>query len=160
MTRRKQKLNKNGTPKAKPKWNPNSAFRGALRRVFARSPKVIAVKMRARKEEVKYNKDGSVAKKPAVLFQCAECGGWFKGTFVAVDHIIPVINPETSFVDWNNFIERLDCPEDNLQVVCNYTKKHEDTTQEFGRYSCHYHKTQNERKVLKEMKDAGKDSKK
>lgn len=154
MARRKVKLKKDGTPRAKPKWNPNSAFRGALRRVFARSPKVIAVKLRARKEESKYNKDGSLSKKPAVLFQCAECKKWYKGTHVAVDHIEPVINPETSFVDWDTFIERLDCPEDNLQVLCSYTNKHEDAKKEYGRYSCHYFKTQAERKKAKEFKDA------
>lgn len=153
MARRKIKLKKDGTPRAKPKWNSNAAFRGALRRVFARSPAIIAVKSRARKEEPKYNKDGSLSKKPSVLFQCAECKGWFKGTFVAVDHIIPVINPETSFVDWNTFIERLDCSEDNLQVVCSYTNKYEDEKKEYGRYSCHYYKTQEERKLAKVFKD-------
>jgi len=156
MARRKVRLKKDGTPRAKPKWNPNSAFRGALRRVFARSPKVIAVKMRARTEEPKYNKDGSQSKKNRVLFQCAECKGWFKGTHVAVDHIQPVINPDTSFVDWNTFIERLDCPEDNLQVICSYTKTHEDTKKEYGKYSCHYTKTQEERKILKALKDSKK----
>lgn len=154
MARRKPKLKKDGTPRAKPKWNANSAFRGALRRVFARSPKVRAIKEQARKEEIKYNKDGSVSKKPRVLFQCAECKGWFKGTHVAVDHIEPVVNPETSFVDWNTFIERLDCPGDNLQVVCSYTKTHEDKTKEYGQYSCHYIKTQEERKVLKALRDS------
>ena len=149
MARRKTRLKKDGTPRAKPKWNANAAFRGALRRVFARSPKVIAVKMRARKEEPKFNKDGSLSKKKAVLYQCAECKGWFKGTHVAVDHIISVIDPELSFTDWNDFIERLDCPEDNLQVLCSYTKKHEDATGEYGRYSCHYYKTQAERKLAK-----------
>jgi len=156
MARRKVKLKKDGTPRAKAKWNPNSAFRGALRRVFARSPKVIAVKMRARKEEPKYNKDKSLSKKPRVLFQCALCGGWFKGAHIAVDHINPVINPETSFVDWNTFLERLDCSEDNLQVVCSYAKKEEDAKGTYGRYSCHTVKTAEERKVLKELKDARK----
>lgn len=154
MARRKVKLKKDGTPRAKPKWNPNSAFRGALRRVFARSPAVRAVKERARKEEVKYNKDGSPSKKPRVLFQCAECNKWYKGTHVAVDHIDPVINPVTGYVDWNTFIDRLDCPESNLQVVCSYTNKHEDAKKEYGRYSCHYFKTQEERKALKALKDS------
>jgi hypothetical protein len=152
MAKRKPKLKKDGTPRAKPKWNPNSAFRGALRRVFARSPQVRAVKDRARKEEPKFNKDGSVSKKPRVLFQCAECNKYFKGAHVAVDHIDPVINPKTGYKDWNTFIERLDCPEDNLQVLCSYTKKEEDTKGTYGRYSCHYFKSQEERKVLKVLK--------
>ena len=140
MARRKPKLKKDGTPRAKPKWNPNAAFRGALRRVFARSPQVRAVKDRARKEEPKYNKDGAVAKKPKVTYECAECNQWFKGTHVAVDHIDPVISPYTGYVDWNTFIERLDCHGSNLQVICSYTKKEEDLKGTYGRYSCHYHK--------------------
>jgi 5-methylcytosine-specific restriction endonuclease McrA len=38
--------------------------------------------------------------------------------FVQVDHIKPVVSPETGFVDWNQFIENLFCEEDNLQVIC------------------------------------------
>lgn len=154
MARRKVKLKKDGTPRAKPKFNSNSAFRGALRRVFARSPKVIAVKKAARRESPKYRKDGSLAKKPKVEYQCAHCKEWYRGTHIAVDHILPVINPETSFVDWNNFIERLDCSEDNLQILCSYTNVDEDTKKEYGRYSCHYFKTQAERKLAKEFKNA------
>lgn len=153
MARRKVKLKKDGTPRAKPKYNSNSAFRGALRRVFARSPKVIAVKKRARREIPKYRKDGSLAKKPAVQYQCAVCKEWYRGTHVAVDHMVSVIDPETSFVDWNKFIERLDCPEDNLQVLCSYALKYKD---EYGRPSCHHIKTQEERKVLKALRDSKK----
>jgi len=153
MAKRKQKLTKSGKPRKKPKWNSNAAFRGALRRVFARSPKVVEVKQAARKEEIKHNKDGSVSKKKRVLYQCAICGKWFPGTHVAVDHVNPVINPETGWVDWNDFISRLDCDKDNLQVVCSYTKKYEDETGKYGTYSCHYKKSQDERKALKLLKD-------
>lgn len=151
---RKQKFTKTGKIKKPPKWNSNSAFRSALRRAFTHSPQIKAVMLAARKEEIKYNKDGSIAKKKAVFYQCAICKQWFKSAHVAVDHIDPVINPETGFVDWNTFIERLDCPEINLQVVCSYTKIHEDNTHQYGTYSCHTIKTQQERQVLKELRDS------
>jgi len=146
---RKQKLTKTGKIKKPPKWNSNAAFRGALRRAFIRSPQIKAVMVAARKEEVKYNKDGSIAKQKAVFYQCAVCKQWFKGEHVAVDHIDPVINPKTGFVNWDVFIERLDCSVDNLQVICSYTKKHQDKTHQYGGYSCHTIKTQQERQVLK-----------
>lgn len=137
--------------KKKPKWNANAAFRGALRRVFARSPVVRAVRDAARREYDKYNKDGSLAKRKGVEYQCAICGRWFPSKHISVDHIDPVINPETGWAGWDDFITRLDCTADNLQVVCSYTKKHEDTTHEYGKYSCHYEKTQAERIALKNL---------
>ena len=75
-----------------------------------------------------------------------------------MDHIDPVIDLETGWVDWDRFIERLDCPEDNLQTICSYTKAHEDKTGEFGSMSCHYLKTQQERKLLRELKKGIKDT--
>lgn len=36
-----------------------------------------------------------------------------------VDHIDPVIHPDTGFAGWDNYINRLlDCGADNLQVLC------------------------------------------
>lgn len=141
-------------PKKKkpPKWNPNAQFRGALRRAFARSPKVREKMEEGRREGVRYNKDGSISKVKKVEYQCEVCGGWFMKKHIAVDHIDPVIDSDNGFVDWNTFIDRLDCDKDNLQRICSYTKKHEDKTKEFGRYSCHYTKTQEEAKKLREMK--------
>ena len=133
--------------KKKPKWNENSAIRSALRRIFVRSPIVIDVKKAARREIPKYKKDGSLAKRPSVQYKCAECGKWFKGTEIAVDHIVPVIDNLKTFEDWNTFIERLFCEAENLQVLCNYKLKdigkHGDDT------SCHYKKTQEERLIRK-----------
>lgn len=37
---------------------------------------------------------------------------------VFVDHIEPVVNPETGFVSWDEYIERLFVEEDGLQVLC------------------------------------------
>jgi hypothetical protein len=56
-----------------------------------------------------------------------------------VDHVIPVIDVDDGFVDWNLFIARLaQCPKSNLQIICD---------------SCHKHKTNLERRARQEKKD-------
>jgi len=137
----------------KSKWNSNSVFRGALRRAYVKSPQVKAVKLAARRETPKYNKDGSLSKRANVDYQCAVCEGWYKDKYMQVDHITPVIDSDTGWVDWNTFVERLDSDVNNLQYICSYTKKHEDATGEFGRYSCHYTKTQEERRLRRERSE-------
>ena len=37
---------------------------------------------------------------------------------IMVDHVNPVVDPKTGFVDWNQFIENLFCETDNLQAIC------------------------------------------
>lgn len=49
-----------------------------------------------------------------------------------VDHIEPVIDPTVGFTNWDDYIERLYCEADNLQVLCE---------------SCHKEKTKQERVV-------------
>ena len=63
-------------------------------------------------------------------YQCNECTKWFKGSEVQVDHIIPA-GSLTCPEHLPEFVERLFCEEDGLQVLC---KK------------CHHIKTQEERK--------------
>jgi len=38
---------------------------------------------------------------------------------VFVDHIKPIVPPETGFTTWDDFIENLFCDSDNLQLLCN-----------------------------------------
>ena len=104
--------------KKKPPFNQNAAIRGALRRLFARSPIVREVMSKVRREVPKYNKDGSRAKKDAVQYLCAVCGTWTKSTAIAVDHVVPVVAVEDGFIDWNEFVARLFCGPENLQVIC------------------------------------------
>lgn len=120
----------NNLVKKKPKYNENATIRGALRRQFSRSPIVREVMGKVRREIPKYNKDGSRAKKDAVQYRCSPCGEWVGSTRCAVDHISPVIAVEDGFVDWNNFVSRLFCGADNLQVICD---------------TCHNQKTNAER---------------
>jgi 5-methylcytosine-specific restriction endonuclease McrA len=59
-----------------------------------------------------------------------------KGIFV--DHVNPVINPLTGFTTWDDFINRLFCEEDNLQLLC---------------YTCHNTKTAEERRTQKDLNE-------
>jgi 5-methylcytosine-specific restriction endonuclease McrA len=111
-------------------FNQVAAIRGALRRVFSRSPIVRQVMSKVRREVPKLNKDGSRAKKDAVQYQCSACREWIKSTAISVDHVVPVIGVDEGFVNWDEFVARLFCGEDNLQVVCD---------------TCHRAKTNSER---------------
>ena len=126
------------------KWNQESVIRGALRRAFARAPVVSEVKYETRKESPRYKKDGTLSKQKKVEYRCAMCGGWYGSGDVAVDHIDPVIPVNGERSSWDEFIDRLFCTKDNLQLVCSYKKKKFDI---YGKPSCHYLKTQEERTI-------------
>lgn len=61
---------------------------------------------------------------------------------VHVDHINPVINPETGFITWDDTIDRMFCEPEGLQVLCE---------------KCHKEKTDEEKKIAKERRDKEKD---
>lgn len=105
-------------PKKKPPFNRDMAIRGALRRLFARSPAVWECLRAVRREVPKHKKDGSLAKKPAVQYLCGICGTWTGSTKIAVDHKEPVISVIDGFVNWETFIDRLFCEKENLQPCC------------------------------------------
>lgn len=56
---------------------------------------------------------------------------------IYVDHVDPVVDPRTGFTSWDEFIDRLFCEKDNLQVLCK---------------DCHDRKTADERKVRNESR--------
>ena len=74
--------------------------------------------MAGRREVPKYNKDGTQAKKNAVQYHCEVCNTWVGSSYVAVDHIEPVISVDDGFIDWNVFVDRLYCDKSNLQRIC------------------------------------------
>lgn len=71
-------------------------------------------------------------------YRCAGCGNLFKQADVQVDHIDPVVSVTDGFIDWNEYIMRMFCEADGLQVLCS---------------ECHGIKTQNERQQRKEAKN-------
>lgn len=50
-------------------------------------------------------------------YQCAVCAQWFKGREVHVDHIIPC-GTLKNYNDLPEFVARLFCEVDNLQIIC------------------------------------------
>lgn len=62
-------------------------------------------------------------------YKCAMCLNDFPAKNVQVDHIIPIIGP-SGFTDWNDYVERIYCAKENLQVLC---------------LTCHDQKTKHER---------------
>jgi 5-methylcytosine-specific restriction endonuclease McrA len=125
--------------KNKPPYNWNAVVRSAIRRSFARSPKVIEVMNAGKRKVPHFNKDGSRAKVDRVEFECQVCHNWVPAKLMGgVDHIIPVISVEEGFQDWNTFIDRINCDIKNLQRLC---KK------------CHDAKTLQERRRRQSLKD-------
>lgn len=61
------------------------------------------------------------------VYLCAGCGenvpltlkeGRKRVQNVFVDHIKPIVDPEVGFTSFDDFIDRMFCEEDNLQVLC------------------------------------------
>lgn len=50
--------------------------------------------------------------------KCASCHNNLPTKEVQVDHIMPVVDPATGFVSWDETIYRLYCDTSNLQVLC------------------------------------------
>ena len=51
-------------------------------------------------------------------YRCAECAKSFGSKEVQVDHIQPVVPLDREIKDWNEYMSRLFCSSDNLQVLC------------------------------------------
>lgn len=121
-------------------FNQDAAIRGAIRRVFSRSPIIREVLFKVRREVARYNKDGSRAKKDAVQYRCNVCGNYVGSTKVSVDHIVPVVSVSEGFIDFNTFIERLFCDAANLQVICDPCHNAKTQTERIGRLLLQYTK--------------------
>ena len=62
------------------------------------------------------------------IYKCSGCGVEGPATIkndkgkrvdnAAVDHINPVVDPDVGFTTWDEYIERMFCEKDNLQVLC------------------------------------------
>jgi len=69
--------------------------------------------------------------------KCADCGGLFPETTIAVDHINSVVDPAVGFVNFDIYIERMYCEQEGFQVLCT---------------DCHSSKTKVERDIGTERK--------
>jgi len=51
-------------------------------------------------------------------YQCAECKGEFPAKEVNLNHILPVVDPNSGFTTWDEYIQRMYCEEDGFEVLC------------------------------------------
>jgi hypothetical protein len=51
-------------------------------------------------------------------YKCKGCGKEFPLKEVCVDHIEPVVDVNRGFVSWDEYIERMFCSKEKLQVLC------------------------------------------
>jgi len=51
-------------------------------------------------------------------YRCNGCAKEFTSKDVQVDHIKPIIDPLVGFTTWDDYINRLFCEKENLQVLC------------------------------------------
>ncbi len=108
-----KKKNSKSTPKKKPLYpNPNS-IKGALRRLFSRSPIVFEVREKA----VHPTKKGVRGGKQYI---CSVCKNTFPGKEIQVHHKIPVIplNKTIHDISYDTLVKRLFCKKSNLVAVC------------------------------------------
>lgn len=57
-------------------------------------------------------------KRESKHYKCKACKKIFPGKEVQVDHIEPVVSTTDGFTTWDEFISRLFCEKENLQVLC------------------------------------------
>jgi 5-methylcytosine-specific restriction endonuclease McrA len=86
------------------KFNKKSWLLGALRRLSSRYPPKYLTKVEARVERGKY--------------KCSKCQKICRAKDVETDHIIPVIDPERGFTNWDDYINRLFCDKEGFQILC------------------------------------------
>ncbi len=91
--------------------------------MFRRSPHHAAAMKNARVELIKYNKDGSKAKKPSVFYKCFKCEHLFKPKDMEVHHVnkigpAPGSKNAHPSLTWNEFIRRMFCPPEFLRATC------------------------------------------
>jgi len=103
-----------------------------IRGGFRRWPPKFYVLSEAKQGKKVNEKTGRVAEH----YSCYSCLNSFPAKEVQVDHIEPVVDPKVGFVDWDTFISRLFCSEENLQVLCK---------------ACHLVKTKLERNERKKI---------
>ena len=75
-------------------------------------------KYKALKEAFVGRKVNAKTGKLAMHYKCVECKKLYVAADVQVDHIEPVVDPKKGFTTWDNFINRIFCEIENLQVMC------------------------------------------
>lgn len=109
-------MTKKTRPKKKFVFVLQAAVLSALRRLSRRWPPYNEVLNRQKTEIFIPSKKGKPMRR--VKYTCEGCQVSVGRKECAVDHISPVVDPDTGFIDYQTFIDRLFCPVENLQVLC------------------------------------------
>ena len=122
-------------------WNDKNQIIKRLRQVWFMHPVRKQAEDKAKKSYQVNKADGTPSKRPSVFYICAGCGDEFKKMIkkklqIYVDHIVPVVDLELGFIDWNTYISRLFTTVDNLQVLCK--KCHDEKTSKERSLRCKY----------------------
>lgn len=106
---------------AKKAWNQEAAIYSALRRAYRSSTAVNACLEDVKEVYFILSKKGKQLRR--VRFKCARCGQMFSRKEVAVDHILPVVDPLDGNLlpdgtkDWMKQIKRLFVSKEGLQIL-------------------------------------------
>lgn len=66
------------------------------------------------------------------VYRCNRCKNEFPAKSIQLDHRIPVVDPDSGFTGWSDYIERLFCDASGYQVLCRPCHK-EKTVEENSR---------------------------
>lgn len=120
-----------------------NAIISGMRRAFSMySPKYEEALSLARFEMPKRTSTGKVSKVPEVRYLCNECKLKYPKNKVEVDHVDNLIELHKTRKDYtlDELLARLDCPIDQLQVLC---------------LNCHSQKSSLDRKKRQKLKSKG-----
>ena len=100
-----------------PKWTP-AKFKAwiiaLLRHGTMRFPPRNEVLQAARTER----KTNKATGKLAWHSKCNKCKKEFPSSKIVADHIEPVVDVKTGFIDWNTYIDRMFCSKEGWQAIC------------------------------------------
>ena len=87
------------------KWKPRGEVKNEGRQQFSITKK---------------NKKGITSTRDIWHYTCGVCGPdiWYKDKEVQMDHIIPVVDINVGFTNFDDFIDRLLSPKENWQRLC------------------------------------------
>ncbi len=117
------------------KWTEskfNSFIRNQLRSATRKWEPIQNVKKKANLSRGVYICNGCKQQVPPTIRRGAK-----RVTNIFVDHIQPIVDPEVGFTTFDDFINRMFCEEDNLQLLCG---------------DCHDVKTTEERRIAAERR--------
>lgn len=134
------KPHNNGTwTKARKNSFITSALRGALMRWGPKSRCISNARVERGRYRCEHCKEIGPATLPALE------GNKRRRKNIVADHINPIVDPSTGFIDWNDWIAKAFVEINGLQALC---------------WQCHTNKTNDERAVAKARRDREKSEKK